>query len=44
MVALNGVEVSSTNIAPPLQTEGYLAIQCHTQIVQFRNIRIKELP
>ncbi|WP_009632399.1 family 16 glycoside hydrolase [Synechocystis sp. PCC 7509] len=43
-VALNGVEVSRTNIAPPLQTEGYLAIQCHTQIVQFRNIRIKELP
>lgn len=26
-VALNGVEVSRTNIAPPLQTEGYLAIQ-----------------
>ena len=44
IVALNGVEVSSANIAPPLQTEGFLAIQCHTQIVQFRNIRIKELP
>lgn len=43
-VALNGVEVSRTNIAPPLQNEGYLAIQCHSQIVQFRNIRLKELP
>ena len=43
-MVLNGVEVSNANIAPPLQTEGFLAIQCHTQIVQFRNIRIKELP
>lgn len=30
IVALNGVEVSSANIAPPLQTEGFLAIQCVT--------------
>jgi choline dehydrogenase-like flavoprotein len=43
-VNLNGVEVSSANISPPLQTEGYIAFQCHTEIVQFRNIRIKELP
>jgi Domain of Unknown Function (DUF1080) len=43
-VNLNGVKVSSANISPPLQTEGYLAFQCHTEIVQFRNIRIKELP
>jgi len=44
VVALNGTEVSKTSIAAPRLTEGYLALQCHTEIVQFRNIRIKELP
>jgi choline dehydrogenase-like flavoprotein/Rieske Fe-S protein len=24
--------------------EGYIGLQCHTEVVQFRNIRIKELP
>jgi len=44
IVRLNGVEVSTADIAAPRLTEGYLALQCHTEIVQFRNIRIKELP
>ncbi|KAM3090423.1 family 16 glycoside hydrolase [Phormidesmis sp. 146-35] len=44
VVSLNGTEVSRTNIAAPRLTEGYLALQCHTEIVQFRNIRLKELP
>jgi hypothetical protein len=43
VVVLNGTEVSRTNITAPRLTAGYLALQCHTEIVQFRNIRIKEL-
>ena len=43
VVKLNGAEVSRTNITTPRLTEGYIALQCHTDIVQFRNIRIKEL-
>ena len=42
-VKLNGAEISKTNIGTPRLTEGYIALQCHTEIVQFRNIRIKEL-
>jgi hypothetical protein len=44
VVVLNGVEVSRANISSPQLKEGYLALQCHTEIVQFRKIRIKELP
>jgi hypothetical protein len=44
VVVLNGFEISRANISSPRLTEGYLALQCHTEIVQFRNIRIKELP
>jgi hypothetical protein len=44
VISLNGTEVSKTNIAAPRLTEGYLALQCHTEIVQFRNLRVKELP
>jgi hypothetical protein len=44
IVVLNGVEISRANIASPRLLEGFLAIQCHTEIVQFRNVRIKELP
>jgi len=43
VVVLNGEKVSSTTIAVPKRGEGYIALQCHTEIVQFRNIRIKEL-
>lgn len=43
VVVLNGEKVSNTTIAAPKQREGYIALQCHTEIVQFRNIRIKEL-
>jgi len=43
VVVLNGVEISRANISSPRLTEGYLAFQCHTEIVQFRKIRIKEL-
>jgi choline dehydrogenase-like flavoprotein len=43
-VVLNGTKVASAKSAPPLLREGYIALQCHTDIVQFRNIRLKELP
>jgi hypothetical protein len=44
VVVLNGFETSRASISPPRLTEGFLAFQCHTEIVQFRKIRIKELP
>lgn len=53
-VRINGCLVSS-GVLPPLMTidqpadglakreEGYIGLQCHTEVVQFRNIRIKRL-
>jgi nitrite reductase/ring-hydroxylating ferredoxin subunit len=53
-VRLNGQLVSAgafTNLLPVAapsagnrkRSEGYIGLQCHTEVVQFRNIRIKEL-
>lgn len=53
-VRINGMLVSS-GVFPPLLTidqpangtakreEGYIGLQCHTEVVQFRNVRIKRL-
>lgn len=42
-VALNGTLVSRATLTEPFLSAGYIAIQCHTDVVQFRNIRIQEL-
>lgn len=40
-VRLNGALVSQGTIPNSLPTTGHIALQCHSEIVQFRNIRIK---
>ncbi len=43
-VVLNGVTVCEATVPiPAKRLEGFLALQCHTDVVQFRNIRIKNL-
>jgi hypothetical protein len=43
-VALNGKRVvDSFQLPPSLLNEGFIGLQCHTGIVQFRNIRIRPL-
>lgn len=43
-VVLNGAIVCDATVPfPAKQAEGFLALQCHTDVVQFRNIRIKTL-
>ncbi len=39
----NGAVVSSASVAPNLPRAGHIALQCHTDIVQFRNIRVRPL-
>ena len=42
-VALNGEVVSKATLSEAFRNDGYLAIQCHSDVVQFRNIQIKSL-
>jgi nitrite reductase/ring-hydroxylating ferredoxin subunit len=53
-VRINGLTVSSGRFAPLLaidapaagttkRDEGFIGLQCHTEVVQFRNLRIKRL-
>jgi hypothetical protein len=42
-VMLNGEPVSSATLPAHLLGTGYIALQCHSEVVQFRNIRIQEL-
>ena len=53
-VRLNGLLVSkgqfpnllsagAASVGKTKRDEGYIGLQCHTEVVQFRNIRIKEL-
>ncbi|MBC7804696.1 MAG: DUF1080 domain-containing protein, partial [Akkermansiaceae bacterium] len=43
-VVLNGATVCAATVpTPPKLAEGFLALQCHTDVVQFRNIRIRSL-
>jgi hypothetical protein len=42
-VRLNGEIVSKGIVPDNFLDEGYIAIQCHTDIVQFRNIRIQTI-
>ncbi len=42
-VTLNGERVSSATLPARLLSAGYIALQCHSEVVQFRNIRIREL-
>lgn len=53
-VRINGQEVAGGELAPLLaidapaagltkREEGYIGLQCHTEVVQFRNIRVKRL-
>ena len=40
-VTQNGQLVSAATVAAPALLSGYLGLQCHTEIVQFRRIRIR---
>jgi len=40
-VVLNGKVVSEGDV--PMLPEGFIGLQCHTEVVQFRNIRLKAL-
>ena len=43
-VSLNGEPVvRDAQLPPELVGEGFIALQCHTDVVQFRNIRIREI-
>jgi Rieske Fe-S protein len=53
-VRINGLEVSGGELDPLLtidapasgltkREEGFIGLQCHTEVVQFRNIRVKKL-
>jgi len=42
-VRLNGMIVSDGDLPAGKLAEGFIGLQCHTQVVQFRNIRIKKL-
>ena len=43
-VLLNGrYTVKNGNLPPGSPTKGFIGLQCHTDLVQFRNIRIKQL-
>jgi hypothetical protein len=42
-VMLNGEPVSLATLPDHLPGAGYIALQCHSEVVQFRNIRIQEL-
>jgi len=39
----NLLAVDAPGIGETKREEGYIGLQCHTEVVQFRNIRIKEL-
>jgi choline dehydrogenase-like flavoprotein len=39
----NLLPVGAPSVAKTKRVEGYIGIQCHTEVVQFRNIRIKGL-
>jgi len=43
-VKLNDKIVSAGTFSESVNLEGFIALQCHTEVVQFRNIRIKEQP
>ncbi|MFM6493607.1 MAG: DUF1080 domain-containing protein, partial [Microcystis panniformis] len=43
-VKLNNKIVSAGTFPESVNLEGFIALQCHTEVVQFRNIRIKEQP
>ncbi|MDB6155597.1 MAG: hypothetical protein JWL90_4050 [Chthoniobacteraceae bacterium] len=43
-VVLNGENVvDQADLPAPLQAAGFIALQCHTDVVQFRNVRLREL-
>lgn len=39
----NLLSVNAASAGTTKRDEGYIGLQCHTEVVQFRNIRIKEL-
>ena len=40
---LNLLSATAPGVGKTKRDEGYIGLQCHTEVVQFRNIRIKEL-
>ena len=39
----NLLSVDAQAVGKTKRDEGYIGLQCHTEVVQFRNIRIREL-